>query len=163
MASKTARWAAAAAILALAGALALVAAQTSEAPKSEASKPLVRKDLLVFGKGEIDPPVRDIFRPKTSGAAAAVVRKIGPAANPGEVVPPPDAPPAFSLNITYVGSIKSGVKMIAFVLRGGQTLSVTEGDEVAPGYKVVKVTDEAIVVRGPTGETKTFAKQGDRP
>ena len=62
-----------------------------------------------------------------------------------------------------MGSIKSGGKTIAFVLRGGQTLSVTEGDEVAPGYKVVRVTDEAIVVRGPTGETKTFAKQGDRP
>lgn len=159
MASKTARRAAAGAILALAGALALVAAQTNEAVK-----PLVRKDLLVFGKGEIAPPARDIFRPKTSGAAAAVVRKAGPATKPSEVVPDPDAPPAFSLNITYVGSIKSSDgRTIALVLRGGQTLSVSEGDEVAPGYKVVRVTAEAVVVRGPTGETKTFAKQGDRP
>lgn len=158
MASKTARSALAAAILALAGALALVAAQTGEA-----SKPLVRKDLLVFGKGEIDPPARDIFRPKTSGAAATVVRKAGPAAKPGAAVPVPDAPPAFALNISYVGSIKSGGRTIALVLRGGQTLSLSEGDEVAPGYKVIKVTAEAIVVRGPTGETKTFAKQGDRP
>ncbi len=158
MASKTAGRAAAGAILALAGALALVAAQTGEAVK-----PLVRKDLLVFGKGEIAPPARDIFRPKTSGAAAAIVRKAGPATKPIAVVPDPDAPPAFSLNITYVGSIKSGGRTIALVLRGGQTLSVSEGDEVAPGYKVVRVTAEAIVVRGPTGETKTFAKQGDRP
>jgi len=159
MASKTARRAAAGgAILALAGALALVAA-----PTNEAVTPLVRKDLLVFGKGEIAPPVRDIFRPMTSGAAAAVVRRAGPATKPSVVVPDPDAPPAFSLNITYVGSIKSGGRTIALVLRGGQTLSVSEGDEVAPGYKVVRVTAEAIVVRGPTGETKTFALQGDRP
>ena len=145
-------------LLALGGALALVAAQTGEAPK-----PLVRKDLLVFGKGEIDPPVRDIFRPKAAAPGAAVVRKAGPAAKPGTEAPAPDAPPTFSLNISYMGSIKSGGQTIALVLRGGQTLSVSEGDEIAPGYKVVRVTAEAIVVQGPTGETKTFAKQGDRP
>jgi len=160
MASKTARLAAA--LLALVGVSALVAAQAGES-----SKPLVRKDLLVFGKGEIDPPARDIFRPKTSGAAAAVVRKTGPATKPSADAPLPDEPPAFSLNITYVGSIKGSIKSggqtIALVLRGGQTLSVSEGDEIAPGYKVVRVTDKAVVVRGPTGETKTFAKQGDRP
>jgi hypothetical protein len=63
-----------------------------------------------------------------------------------------------------VGSIKSSDgRTIALVLRGGQTLSVSEGDDVAPGYRVVRVTAEAIIIRGPTGETKTFAKQGDRP
>ncbi|RPJ01020.1 MAG: hypothetical protein EHM31_01685 [Candidatus Aminicenantes bacterium] len=157
MASRTARLAAAAALLALVGGSALAAAQTAEA-----SKPLVRKDLLVFGKGEIAPPARDIFRPRVAASASAV-RKPGPAIKPTAVAPVPDAPPAFALNISYVGSIKSGGRTIALVLRGGQTLSVSEGDEVAPGYKVVRVTAEAIVVRGPTGETKTFAKQGDRP
>ena len=45
--------------LALGWAVSLFAAQ-------EARKPLVRKDLLVFGSGEIAAPVRDIFRPKTA-------------------------------------------------------------------------------------------------
>src|SRR5512137_969825 len=155
MASRTARLAAA--LLSLGGVLALVASQTGEAPK-----PLVRKDLLVFGKGEIDPPVRDIFRPKAVAGAAAVVRKAGPAAKPGTEAPLPDAPPTFSLNISYMGSIKSGGQTIALVLRGGQTLSVSEGDEIVPGYKVISLSGEAIVVQGPTGETRTFPKQGDR-
>jgi hypothetical protein len=156
MASRTAKTAAA--LLVFGAALALSAAQTGEA-----LKPLVRKDLLVFGKGEIAPPVRDIFRPKTNPGAGAVIRPAGPTVKPVVAGETPTTPPAFELNISYIGSIKSGGRIIALVLRSGQTLSVKEGDEIVPGYKVVGVTAEAIVVEGPTGERKTFPRQGDRP
>ena len=156
MASRTAKTAAA--LLVFSAALALSAAQTGEA-----LKPLVRKDLLVFGKGEIAPPVRDIFRPKTNPGAGAVIRPAGPAIKPAAAGEVPVTPPAFNLNISYIGSIKSGGRIIALVLRSGQTLSVNEGDEIVPGYKVVSVTAEAIVVEGPTGERKTVPRQGDRP
>ena len=145
-----------AAILLFGGAMALGVAQEAAAPK-----PLVRKDLLVFGKGEIAPPVRDIFRPKAAAAPAAG-RTTRPAAKPDVGAPEPEAP-SFTLVISYVGSIKSGGRTIALVLRGGQTLSVSEGDEIVPGYKVLRVTAEAIVVQGPTGKTRTFVKQGERP
>jgi hypothetical protein len=148
----------AAVLFALVAGLALAPAQ-----EDKAVKPLVRKDLLVPGKGEIAPPLRDIFRPKAAGTAAVVRRPSGPASQPTAGVPEPEAPPSFNLNISYIGSVKSGGQTIALVLRGGQTLSVRVGDEVAPGYKVISLTAEAIVVRGPTGETKTFPRQGDRP
>ncbi len=143
--------------LVLGGALALFAAQDAERPKS-----LVRMDLLVFGSGEIAPPVRDIFRPKTAAVPAAVRRAGGPAVA-GPEVPRPEVPPAFALRISYIGSIKSGGRTIALVLRNGQTVSVGEGDEIAPGYKVVGVTADAIVVQGPNSERKTFPRQGERP
>ncbi len=127
----------------------------------EARKPLVRKDLLVFGSGEIAAPVRDIFRPKT--AAPPVVRRAGGPAVKSAAVSQPGAPPSFTLNLSYIGSIKSGGQIIALVLRNGQTVSVGEGDEIAPGYKVVGVTAEAIVIQGPNSERKTFRRQGDRP
>jgi len=141
--------------LALGWAISLFAAQ-------EVRKPLVRRDLLVFGSGEIAPPVRDIFRPKTAAGPGAVRRAGGPAVKSAAVTPT-DVPPSFNLNISYIGSIKSGGQIIALVLRNGQTLSVAEGDEIAPGYKVVGVTAEAIVVQGPNSERKTFPRQGDRP
>jgi hypothetical protein len=147
----------ASALLVLAAAL-LAAGQSAEAPK-----PLVRKDLLVFPKGDIAPPVRDIFRPRVIAASAPVLRPAGPAAKPAAGTPGPGAPPSFSLSLSYIGSIKSGGQMIALVLRGGQTLSVKEGDEIVPGYKVISLSAESIVVQGPTGETRTFPRQGDRP
>lgn len=140
--------------LALGWAVSLFAAQ-------EAPKPLVRKDLLVFGTGEIAAPVRDIFRPKTS--APSVVRRTGGPAVKSAAVSQQDAPPSFTLNLSYIGSIKSGGQIIALVLRNGQTVSVGEGDEIAPGYRVVGVTAEAIVIQGPNSERKTFPRQGDRP
>ena len=139
--------------LALGWAVSLFASQ-------EARKPLVRKDLLVFGSGEIAAPVRDIFRPKTA-APPAVRRARGPAVK-SAAVSQPDAPPSFTLNLSYIGSIKSGGQTIALVIRNGQTVSVGEGDEIAPGYKVVGVTAEAIVIQGPNSERKTFPRQGDR-
>jgi hypothetical protein len=140
--------------LALGWAVSLFAAQ-------EDRKPLVRKDLLVFGSGEIAAPVRDIFRPKT--AAPPAVRRAGGPAVKSAAVSQPDAPPSFTLNLSYIGSIKSGGQTIALVIRNGQTVSVGEGDEIAPGYKVVGVTAEAIVIQGPNSERKTFPRQGDRP
>ena len=140
--------------LALGWAVCLFAAQ-------EDRKPLVRKDLLVFGSGEIAAPVRDIFRPML--AAPPVVRRAGEPAVKSAAVFRPDAPPSFTLNFSYIGSVKSGGQTIALVLRNGQTVSVGEGDEIAPGYKVVKVTAEAIVIQGPNSERKTFPRQGDRP
>jgi hypothetical protein len=145
------------AVLALAGIAGFLAAQGAEAPK-----PLVRKDLLVLGTGEPPPLVRDIFRPKVTAAASAVRRPAGPASAAPAVAPSEEAP-AFTLSISYLGSIKMGGRTIGLVLRGGKTLDVAEGDEIAPGYKVVGVTAEAIVVEGPNRERRTFTKQGDRP
>jgi hypothetical protein len=146
-----------AAVLLLGGAVGLLAAQSADAPK-----PLVRKDLLVLGTGEPPAPIRDIFRPRAVGAAPAV-RKAGGPAPIVPVVPPPEAAPAFTLSISYLGSIKSGGRAIGLVLRGGQTVDVAEGDTISPGYKVISITAEAIVIQGPTGERRTFTKQGDRP
>jgi hypothetical protein len=156
MASRSKR--AIAAALVLAGSAGLLAAQDAGGPK-----PLVRKDLLVLGDGTPPPLIRDIFRPRATAAAAPAVRR---PAGPGPVTPvdaPAEAAPAFTLTISYLGSIKAGRRTIGLVLRGGKTLDVAEGDEIAPGYKVVEVTAEAIVVEGPNGERRTFTKQGDRP
>jgi hypothetical protein len=151
-------------ILRAAGFGALIAAATLVAGQSgDAPKPLVRKDLLVFDAGEIAPPVRDIFRPRVSAAAAAAGRTPGRFVAPTPAAAAPQAAPSFTLAISYIGSIKSGGETIALVLHSGQTLSVREGEEIVPGYKVIRLSAEAIVVQGPTGETRTFPRQGDRP
>lgn len=141
-----------AALLVLGAGLGLWAAQTADAPP-----PLVRRDLLVFGSGEPPPLVRDIFRPKAAPAAPAVRRPSGPA-RPAPEEPPAEAAPTFTLSLSYLGSIRAGGRTIGLVLRGGQTLDVAEGDTIAPGYRVISVTSEAIVVEGPNGERRTFAK-----
>ncbi len=131
-------------------------------PAVRDAKPLIRKDLLTFSGGEIVPPRRDIFRP------LAYVQPSSPQA-PSVKAPaqkrrgPADEPPAFALNLVYVGSVRAAGKIVALVLKDGQTISVAEGDEIIPGYKVLRVTPDEIEVGGPSSERKTFARQGDRP
>ncbi len=142
----------------------LAAALVWGAPQERrADKPLVRKDLLVFGRAEIAPPLRDIFRPVAAATGPAMVPTARPAFSPAPGAAAPTSAPAFDLNISYIGSVKSGGQTLALILRGGQTESVRQGDEIIPGYKVISLTADAIVVQGPTGETRTFQKQGGRP
>lgn len=131
-------------------------------PAAKDAKPLIRRDLLNFGQGEIAPSRRDIFRPRTypRPAAPQVPSVTAPARKlPGTAV----VQPAFTLSLVYVGSARSAGKIIALVLVDGQTTPVAEGDEIAPGYKVVRVTPDEIEVEGPNSERKTFSRQGDRP
>ena len=143
--------------LVLGAAVVLCAAQ-------ETGKPLVRKDLLVFGSPQAAPPLRDIFRP-TAAAGPAVPRPLGPGPTAPAAGPAakPEAPGGFTLNLSYIGSVDKGGRTIALVVRNGQTVSVGEGEEIAPGYRVIRVTAQEIVVEGPNKEQKTFRRQGDRP
>lgn len=78
----------------------------------------------------------------------------------GSAVP---ASPTFVLDLVYVGSIRSGGTITALVMRDGQTTPVSVGDEIIPGYRVLRITPDEIEVEGPKSERKTFTRQGDRP
>lgn len=119
--------------------------------------PIVRTDLLFLDAKEPGPPLRDIFRPKA--ARPAVPRPSPrPASANKPAAPPPEAAAGFALDLTYIGSVGVSGRTMALVLRGGQTVSVAEGDEILPGYRVVRITPDEIVVEGPNSERKTFTR-----
>ncbi len=156
-------------MLALGLAVAAVALGAPQAADKAAAKPtaqgpqppLVRRDLLTKEKDDSGAPLRDIFRPKTAAvpAPAAVFRPVArkPAA------PPAPAGPVFSLNLTFNGSVELAGKVMGLVTVGGQTISVAVGDEITPGYRVVRVASDSIEVEGPNAIRKTFYRQGTLP
>ncbi len=155
-------------IILLCGTLALAVPSPRQAKKAEVSKPevepipLIRKDLLHFEEGEIGQPLRDIFRPKPSRAEGAVQpRPVAPrpAAKPAV---PEEKPPEFVLDLKYIGSVQAGGKTMALVIRSGQAVPVAEGEEVIPGYRVVRITPQEIEIEGPDAQKRTFSRQGDR-
>lgn len=122
-------------------------------PPDKDKPPIVRTDILFLDRDEVGPPLRDIFRPRVSKAPAA-----RPAAKPPAAKPPPPAEPAFVLDLTYIGSVGVAGRIMALVLRSGQTISLAEGDEIVKGYRVVRITADEIVVEGPNAERKTFTR-----
>ncbi len=119
--------------------------------------PIVRTDLLFMDREDPAPPLRDIFRPKSIRGVVARPSLRPPAAKAPAALPPETAP-GFTLELTYIGSVGVAGRTMALVLRRGQTVSVAEGDEVLPGYRVVRITPDVIVVEGPNGERKTFTR-----
>jgi len=133
------------------------------APAAKGARPLIRKDLLVVGQGQSLPPRRDIFRPRPAGAPMSRPAAPGGAPAPKRNGAPVREAPAFALELVYVGSIRSAGKITALILKDGQTTPVAVGDEIIPGYKVLRITPDEIEVEGPNSGHKTFSRQGDRP
>ncbi len=126
---------------------------------SQEIRPLVRKDLLDRGEETPSPTLRNIFRPKPS-VNRGPARPAPVAKRPAAKAPPPE--PSFSLSLNYVGSVQSAGRTMALVVRSGEALPVAEGDEVVPGYRVIRITPTEIEVAGPGGERRIFSRQGDR-
>jgi hypothetical protein len=134
--------------------------KASPTKAEEETTPLVRRDLLDADPGRADKPLRDLFHPKS------MVKPVAPAPRPAPIKAAPATQaeaPTFALNLTYVGSVASSGRILALVMVGGQTLPVAVGEEVAPGYKILRITPEAIEVAGPNDLRKTFSRQGVRP
>ncbi len=128
---------------------------------SRESTPLIRKDLLNFGEEGSPPSLRNIFRPKRT-ANRPTTPRVQAAPRPEAKTPPSDSQPSFALSLNYIGSVESAGRTMALVVRNGEALPVAEGEELAPGYRVIRITLEEIEVEGPGGERKVFSRQGGR-
>jgi len=128
---------------------------------------LIRKDLLKERPGETELPRRDIFSPRT---AFAPPRISPPGEPPGGRVTDAEKPetpsameaPEPSLDLSYIGYVRSAHKMIALVILDGQALAVSEGEEVLPGVKVEKVSPDRVDLIGPDSKSSSFPRQGER-
>lgn len=121
-----------------------------------ASGPLVLKRLLDPGREEDVHVVRDIFRPLAQAPAAEAGRSgLNAPTRPAEPVTP-------QLELTYLGFVRSGERLTAIVVFQGQTLTVAVDEEVAPGYKITRLTPDEIEIAGPDAAKKVFYRQGER-
>ena len=128
---------------------------------------LIRKDLLKEKPGEIGPPRRDIFSPRTAFAPPGISPPGEPPGGRIADAEKPETPPALesaepSLDLSYIGYVQSAHKMIALVILEGQAMAVSEGEEVLPGVKVEKVTPDRIDLIGPDAKRSSFPRQGEQ-
>lgn len=121
-----------------------------------ASGPLVLKRLLDAGREEDARVIRDIFRPLTQ-APAVEAGRAGQNAPARPVEPGPQ-----QLELAYLGFVRSGERLTAVVIFQGQTLTVALDEEIAPGFKVTRLTPDEIEIAGPGASKKVFFRQGER-
>lgn len=134
-----------------------------EKSKEKETKSLIRKELLLKERKELEPPRRNIFSPR----------------NPGEIVASPeenriqeslqeDAPisdegrPLPSLNIRYIGYIHSGDKIVGLIIFEGNALAVEKGEMISAGVKIGEITLEEIEIIGPDSEIRKYSLEGEK-
>lgn len=125
-------------------------------------KSLVRKDLLLKPKKELRPPRRNIFSPKRTELIRPESKGVDISqnlqTNPAAAEPKPSPP---SLNLSYIGYIVSGKKIIALIVLEGDILYVEKGDVIGEGIRIGEITPSEMEVIGPGSEKKKYSIQGE--
>jgi hypothetical protein len=150
----------------------LVAAAPGQAPSAAdkpaaAPPPLVRMEYL---KTRIQPaaaPLRDIFSPGGYTAPDLPARAAGrglvpPGTTPEEAAAASEAPPIPVLNLRFIGFSynPSRNRIVALILLDGIASAVAEGESLANGLKIVRITRRELETQGPDGKSLTFALEG---
>ncbi|HYA48888.1 MAG TPA: AMIN domain-containing protein [Burkholderiales bacterium] len=112
----------------------------ASSPATAPGPPLVRRDLLKFATGDAPAPRRDIFRSRSFSPPGPPPAAAGRGPAPKGKASAPAAAETFTLELVYIGSIRTGGTITALVMRDGQTTPVAVGDEIIPGYKVLRIT-----------------------
>jgi hypothetical protein len=130
---------------------------------------LVRLDLLNLSREETSPPKRNIFTPASSAARtpAADVAAAGLSEDPfqaeqgGTPAVQAQGPPTLTVNLRYVGFVVSSDRCVALIILEGQAVAVTEGEVVAEGLRVGKITTEEIEVVLPDSSVRKYSLEGE--
>jgi len=139
------------------------AAPEKTAPAKPAAQPsLLRLELLKSASPPSAQFKRDIFSPGWAPAEQPAVAppKTAPLSREGVPERVNEGVPAPA--VRYIGFSRAvgTKKIIALVLFDGQPTAVGEGETLAPGYTVIRITPGEIQVRGPDGKESRFALEG---
>lgn len=136
-----------------------------EKPAVKLKKPLIRIDLLQ--KKGVRPVAvsRDLFSPKMI-AGTEVLPLVVPKLKttlPAEEGTSGESQPT-SLSLHYIGYCynETKKKYIALVFFEEQVTPVQEGDMLAPGWKILKITAKELEVEGPDKKSQTFSLEGEQ-
>jgi Tfp pilus assembly protein PilP len=70
--------------------------------------------------------------------------------------------PDTTMNLRYIGFVKSGKKIIALVDFEGEETAVEEGDVISEGVTVGKITYQEIIIIGPDSRQMKFSLEGEK-
>ncbi len=126
--------------------------RTADARGGGGELPHLKTELLDLPRPAYTPEVQNIFGeppPPPKPAAAAGAAPGAPATPPA---PPPDPFAEGAKAFRYVGFLRRGGAMIAFIIQGQQVYTVPVGDTLDSRYRVQAITEDNVVLSSPGGD-----------
>lgn len=131
-------------------------------------KSLVRKDLLLRERKKLVPPKRNIFAPGTT-----LIEETGfEERDQRERLPGLTAEPeakteremaTSSFDLRYIGYVTSDQKIVGLIIFRGEPLAVEQGDLIAEGVEVGKITTAEIEIVGPDSKQRKYSLEEEKP
>lgn len=127
-------------------------------------KSLIKKDLLFNKRKKLGPPRRNIFSTRKSEIRNTTANPVVPEKVTQELKDLiTERISSRPLNIRYVGYINkiSGGKIVALITFEGNVLAVEEGEVIAEGVEVGKITRVEIEIIGPDSKKRKYPLEGE--
>ena len=125
-------------------------------------KSLIKKDLLFKERKKLGPPRRNIFSTRKSEIRSTKVNPVLPEKDTQELKDLiAERISSRLLNIRYVGYIVSGEKIVALIFFEENVIAVEEGEVIAEGVEVEKITPVEIEIIGPDSKKRKYPLEGE--
>jgi hypothetical protein len=127
-------------------------------------KSLIKKDLLFKKRKKLGPPRRNIFSTRRSEIRNTKINPVVPEKDTQELkalITETERISSRLLNIRYVGYIVSGEKIVALIFFEENVLAVEEGEVIAEGVEVEKITPVEIEITGPDSKKRKYPLEGE--
>jgi hypothetical protein len=128
-------------------------------------KSLIRKDLLLREKIELESPVRNIFTLRRSAGRTIERNPVKPQQNQQQNSTLPnkyEASSSLPVNIRYIGYVISDEKMVGLIVFEGNALAVERGEVISEGVKIGKITTEEIEIVGSDSQKRRYYLEGEK-
>jgi hypothetical protein len=140
--------------------------QETESLKDKAES-FIRMDLLSSEMKPMPSPRRNIFTVGRAGiedelSQEAIEERMGEIQN-SQITQSQGENSFSSLNLRYLGYVRSGRKIVGLIVFQGEALAVVEGDVISEGFAVGHINPEEIEVFGPDSKPVTFSIEGEFP
>ena len=131
-------------------------------------KSLIRKDLLLRERKKLVPPKRNIFSPGTmpiegTGVEARDQRERLPGLTAEPEAKTEREMAISSFDLKYIGYVTSDQKIVGLIIFRGEPLAVEQGDLIAEGVEVGKITTAEIEIVGPDSKQRKYSLEEEKP
>lgn len=136
--------------------------QKKETAKSE-EQSLIKKELLSKTKKKLAPARRNIFSLRRGGGQETPVVPIGPRTAPQKAALMTESESSgSSVNIRYIGHIRSGQKIVALIVYEDTAIAVEKGEMISEGVQIGDVTPVYIEIIGPDSVRRKYTLEGEK-
>jgi hypothetical protein len=138
-----------------------------EDQSQERNPSFIKIGLLLRDIKKLEFPKRNIFSPQALRAERSGIRIPSEGVsflqqNPQTEVSLDSLSTETTMNLIYIGFVKSGKKIIALVDFEGEETAVEEGDVISEGVTVGKITYQEIIIIGPDSRQMKFSLEGEK-